>query len=82
MFLYTVKYQKIGSLLYHTLKKVKGDGLVLDNGGQSRWFILDDETRIEIPVANVIFTFSKERWMSIKERMDEEAGQDTKVRPR
>lgn len=77
MIMYTVYYKK--RFLWKKIKKVKGDGIV--ENGQSRFFILEDETRIEIPCTN-IFKFSKERFYLIKERLDNEAGQDVKTSPR
>ncbi|KKK95286.1 hypothetical protein LCGC14_2674350 [marine sediment metagenome] len=73
MITYTVKYKRLGLFsCWKKLKKVKGDGLVENN--ISRFFILEDETRIELPVV-LIFTFSKGRFYGIKERMEEEARQ-------
>lgn len=40
-----------------------------------RWFILADETRVEIPSDNMIFRFSKERHYLIKDNMQKESGQ-------
>lgn len=76
MILYSVKFKK--SLFWKTIKRVKGDGIV--ENGTSRYFILEDETRIEVPYTN-IFKFSKERFYLIKERMNQEAGQEIKVKP-
>jgi len=78
MITYTVYYKK--KLFWKKLKKVKGDGLT--ENGISRFFILEDETRIEIPCQNIMFRFSKERFYLIKERMNQEAGQDIKINKR
>ncbi len=40
-----------------------------------RWFILFDESRVEIPTENMIFKFSKDRHYLIKEQMSKEAHQ-------
>jgi len=85
---YTVYYKQTNSLFWKKLKRVKGDGLLDESSGyadtngfqsrttnNSRWFILEDETRIEVPVNNVMFKFSKERFMSIKTQMEKESGQ-------
>ena len=77
MILYNVYYRKIKDLFYKKIRNCKGDGIV-DNG-MSRYFILSDETRIEIPCYDTIFRFSKERFYSIKERIEEEAMQDIKL---
>lgn len=92
MILYTVKYKQNGFFkFWKTLKKVKGDGLLEDkvvrnNNGfdvitykNIRWFVLEDETILEIPTHNCIFKFSKERHTSILERMKSESGQDLKL---
>ena len=66
---YEVSYKRIGFLRrWYKLRKVKGDGL-LENG-LARFFILEDETRVEIPIGNIIFKFSKERFYFVKERME------------
>ena len=77
MITYTVKFKKYNSPFWKKIEKVKGDGLT--ENGMSRFFILENETRIEIPCQNIIFEFSKERYFLIKERMENEAGQDIKL---
>jgi hypothetical protein len=84
---YTVTYKKLNSLFKTTLTNVKGDGFVerkvsIGEDGIKiieflpiRWFVLDDETRIEVSSENTIFTFSKERWMDEKKQMEVESGQ-------
>jgi len=74
MITYTVYYKK--RFFWEKIKKCKGDGIV--ENGQARFFILEDETRIEIPCTN-IFKFSKERFYFIKERMETESGQNMKM---
>jgi len=75
--LYTVKYKKPGWLFWRKLKRVKGDGIVMETGN-SRFFILDDETRIELPT-KFIFKFDRERFFVIKQDMEEEARQRVKA---
>lgn len=70
---YTVKYKKLNTFFWNKLKKVKGDGLLETK--THRFFILEDESRVEIPLENVIFTFDQNRYLSIKKKMDIEAGQ-------
>jgi len=84
---YTVRYKKIGGLFWSKIKNVKGDGFVevaeRDSSGKPvvtksinvRWFMLDDETRIEVPAQNAVFEFDNNRWLSIKKAMEAEAGQ-------
>lgn len=79
--LYSVKYKPEASFLWKKLTRVKADGVLIDTtAGQKsvipyRWFILDDESRIEIPMDGTIFKFSKERYYSIKKSMETEVGQ-------
>jgi hypothetical protein len=70
--MYTVTYKQLGSLFKHTLTRVKGDGIT--ESGDVRFFILEDESRVEVPVLDVVFTFSKERFDLIKKNMEIEAG--------
>jgi len=75
---YQVKYKTIKLFArWKKLKRVKGDGL-LENG-LARFFILEDETRVEIPIPNMMFRFSKERFYSVKERMEVEAKQSIPI---
>jgi hypothetical protein len=94
MVTYTVKYKRLGFFSrWRKLKKVKGDGLVEEDIiiGEKivnktilniRLFILENETRIEIPTDKTIFKFSKERFYSIQERMEEEARQPLQINKR
>lgn len=69
---YTIKYKLEKSWFWKTIKNVKGDGILSESN--ARWFILDDESRIEIPIQGTIFEFSKERHYLIKENMNKEMG--------
>jgi hypothetical protein len=68
--IYTVKYKSPKSWFRKTLTRVKGD-LTTD---KSRCFILDDETRIELPLSYE-FIFSPERFLVIQANLKKEAGQ-------
>ncbi len=82
MITYLVKYKQNGIFKrWKTLKNVKGDGIMQENP-MIRFFILEDESRLEIPMNNYVFKFSKERFFSIQKRMSEEAGQDVKINKR
>jgi len=83
---YTVYYKKIGGFFWKKIKRVKGDSFV-ENGyslgpnnipigttKDIRWFILEDETRIEIPCNGIIFKFSSQRFLNIKRDMEKDAG--------
>lgn len=76
---YTVKFKTEKNWFWRTLKKVKGDGIMPDSTVATRFFILEDESRIEIPIAGTIFNFSNERFLMIKQNMEREANQDIKV---
>ncbi len=76
---YTVKFKTEKNWFWRTLNKVKGDGIMSDSPVATRFFILEDESRIEIPVAGTIFNFSGERFLMIKQNMEREANQDIKV---
>lgn len=80
MITYTVKYKLENSFFWRTLKNIKGDGLFTESNVPSRFFITDQEERIEVPISGTIFMFSKERFMLIKQNMDAEAGQDIKIK--
>ena len=69
---YTVKYKLSNQWLWRTIKQVKGDGIL--EHGQSRFIILDDETRFEIPIT-AMFKFCSKRFLSIKQQMETETGQ-------
>lgn len=71
---YKVKYKSKNSLFWTTLKEVRGDGVMQDSPIAFRYFILADESRVEVPMDGTIFTFSKERHFLIKENMNKEMG--------
>ena len=70
---YTVFFRKTGSKDWQKLENVKGDGFV--DAMPYRMFILADETRVEVPMDDVIFKFSPERFQILKKQMEREAGQ-------
>ena len=69
---YTVKYKLSNQWFWRTIKRAKGDGILEHN--LSRFIILEDESRIEIPVT-AQFKFCSKRFLSIKKQMESEAGQ-------
>lgn len=83
--MYSVTYKPRYSFFWKKLNAVKADGILIDTtAGQKsvvpyRWFILDDESRVEIPMDGTIFKFSKERFYSIKKSMETEVGQTIPV---
>jgi hypothetical protein len=74
---YSVFYRQPGKRIWKTLKNVKGDGTLQGANGQilpARFFILSDETRVELPVTLEI-RFSPERAVLIEKNMERETGQ-------
>lgn len=71
---YTVKYKLKNSLFWNKIKRVSGDLFVQES--KCRCFILDDETRLEIPFDGTQFIFSKDRFLVIKKNMEREVGQN------
>ena len=55
--IYTIKYKR--GFLWRTLNNVVADGYFQDV--RARYFVLDDDSVIEIPVKGTIFYFSPER---------------------
>lgn len=70
---YEVKYKLKNEWFWKKIKNVTGD--LLSEKSNQRVFILEDETRIEIPIAEALFIFSRDRFLSIKKSMEKEAGQ-------
>jgi hypothetical protein len=71
---YSVKYKTKNRWFWASLKKVKGDLVSPDMPGV-RIFILEDETRVEIPLEGTEFSFCNRRFLSIKAQVEKEAGQ-------
>jgi hypothetical protein len=59
---YTVKYKLFRMWRWRKLRGVVADGIE----GGARWFVLDDDSRIEIPTEDTRFWFSRERMDVIK----------------
>lgn len=68
MFSYEIKYRLKGSLRWKSLTKIIEDGVV--EGLNSRFFILSDNTRIEIPdTSEFVFAPSRHEYISyLKEK--------------
>lgn len=58
MITFSVKYKKAGSFFWRTINNVTTDGIT--EGAQSRFFVLKDQTRVELPVS-CHFIFGSER---------------------
>lgn len=71
---YTVDYKLEGGFFWTTINNVKGD-LIEKELDNKRVFILQDETRMEVPNSGTRFVFSKERFLVIKKNMEKEAKQ-------
>jgi len=66
---YTVKYRKVGSWFWHKVKNVWEDGYIETGKGVTlamRVLYLEDKSRIEIPIFQHVFKFSKERFYAIE----------------
>ena len=71
---YSVKYRMKSDIFWRKLDKVKGD-LITKEMPDFRVFILEDESRIEIPLNGTSFKFCANRFISIKLAMEKESGQ-------
>ncbi len=78
--IYTVYYKKKGGLFWRKLKRVKGDySFYVYMKTQLiaypvRVITLEDETRLEFPMLEYLFKFSKERQIMIEKNVNKEAG--------
>lgn len=75
--LYTVRYKRPNQWFWRTISKVKGD--YIPKGIPAQVFIREDESTVMVPFGAVIKIEGKRFW-SIKQKMEEETGQDIKVR--
>ena len=80
MITYTVKYRKSGTLFWRTITRVKGDCFVPSTSIMQ--FIREDESLTEINLSDHEVAYSKERYLSIVDRMNREAGQPIQTDPR
>lgn len=76
---YSVKYKLKGQWFWRSVKRVKGDFIAQDIGTPTRVLILENESRIELPLIGAQFKFSTERFLSIKKNMESEARQTLPV---
>ena len=78
---YSVKYKTPGAWFWKNIRKIEADGILVDMTAnvksviEYRWFLLEDKTRVEIPMAGTIFVFGPERFHAAKKSMEEQAGQ-------
>lgn len=74
---YTVKYKRPGWTFWRRIKGVKGDGILFGGPGNqavaSRYFILSDDSRIELPIS-MMFQFDRYRCRMIEENIRRESG--------
>ncbi len=74
---YTVKYKKPGWLFWLKIKNLKGDGILFGGPNNqtisSRYFILHDDSRIEMPI-NLMFKFDSSRCKMIDNQIRKETG--------
>lgn len=72
---YAVRFKRRGSWVWRKLERVKGDLVTQELGVPFRVFILEDESRVEVPIDGTEFRFCSKRFLVIKQRMEQEAGQ-------
>jgi hypothetical protein len=78
---YTVKYRKIGCFFWRTLKNVKADLTMSQEANMPvRVFVLEDETRVEIPALLHEFRFCPKRFSGILKQMEAQAGQKIAIK--
>lgn len=78
---YTVKFKTKDSWMWETVKHVRADGIMTQETlAPTRYFITNSEERIEVPIEYTQFYFSRERFLAIKEQMEQETGFEIKVR--
>jgi len=68
---YQVKYKLTGQRFWRKIRRVKGDGF--EQAAGIRFFITEDETRIEIPTS-AIFILNRQRFQLIKSQLNKETG--------
>lgn len=76
---YTVKYKLKGQWFWRTVKRVKGDLVAKDLGVPMRVLVCENETRLELPVEGGQFWFGTERFLVIKQSMEQDARQPLAV---
>ena len=71
--MYTVEFKNVDSVKpkWDSIKNIIADGFLDENLKSVRFFLLNDNTRYEIPTSNIIFRFSKERQELIEENAKE-----------
>jgi hypothetical protein len=76
---YSLKYRLKSRFLWKTVKGIKGD-LVPDDLPGIRVIILNDNSRLEIPIEGTEFLFCPNRFLAIHQQMERETGQAVPVR--
>ena len=78
---YVVSYKKPEQFWWRRIRNVVGDTILEHNQSvlPMRVLFLADNVRIEIPM-DCIIRYSKERFYSIKDQMEQEAGQTLPVK--
>ena len=67
---YSCKYKHKSQWFWRNLKNIKADGII--NETRTRFFITDNEERIEVSMTDTIFHFSRERFLVIQQSMIKE----------
>jgi hypothetical protein len=76
---YSVQYKTKNQWFWRSIKKVKGD-LISPDLPDVRIFILEDESRLEVPLSGTEFKFCSKRFFVIKQKMEQEAGQQIQIK--
>ncbi len=74
---YTVKYRKTGAFFWRTIKNVKGDsvGNPQEFAAAVRILILEDDSRVELPLEKFEFKYCPKRHKLIVQNMEAQSGQ-------
>ena len=77
---YTVKYKLKNQLFFRKIKNVKGDFIMEKSPIPTKVIIKENEEQYHIPIKGTLFLYSKERFIVIKNNMENEIGQDIKIK--
>ena len=72
--IYSGKYKAPGQLFWRKIQDVKGD--VIENG--VRVIIFTDESQLHLPI-DAMVKWDRNRFLFIKKRMNDEAGQELRI---
>jgi len=77
---WTVYYKKFGRFFWKKIENVTADGII--SGTQTRYFMLNNDEVIEVPMQGIVFRFSSSRALAVakdeKARKEQEAEEGAK----